>query len=71
MLSKSLFGALLAFAIADAALADISAERDIKLTGDAMIYGGDIGDPVGAKPMYSSLTSSTVRLCMALPTPIG
>jgi len=50
MLSKSLFGALLAFAIADAALADTSAERDIKLTGDAMIYGGDIGDPVGPTP---------------------
>ena len=32
---------------AGVAAADTSAERDIKLSGDAMLYGGDIGDPIG------------------------
>jgi hypothetical protein len=37
------------------AVADTSAERDIKLAGDAMLYGGDIGDPTGPTPRDAKL----------------
>lgn len=39
--------ALVSVCIVGIAAADTAAERDIKLAGDAIIYGGDLGDPVG------------------------
>lgn len=45
-----LWVALLTAAACAAFAAEAPAERDVKLAGDAIIYGGDIGDPVGPSP---------------------